>query len=202
MRGEIIFSHYLFFKMSLLNTKDNFIHIHIPKTAGTSLRQILGGGGHTAIKEFHAFITCNTDIDWDSLFKFTFVRNPWDRMISCMFHGPTPDYKFDHVLDELLEAKEKDDWSEHGIFKPQHFYTHLKNGIYKEGKGLMNFIGRFENLQLEWNNLAGKLGVASKLSHKNKGTHKPSKEYLTKERLRKTKEIYRRDYELFYSDMI
>lgn len=188
--------------MSIVSTKDKFIHIHIPKTAGTSLRQIIGGGGHATIKEFHSFITCNTDLDWDSLFKFTFVRNPWDRMISCMFHGPTPDYKFDHVLDELLVAQKNSDWSKHNIFKPQHFYTHLKNGIYKEGKGLMDYIGRFERLQLQWNDIADKLGVNGKLPYKNKGTHKPSDKYLTADRLKKTKKIYRRDYELFYPELL
>lgn len=183
--------------MSVVSTKYNCIHVHIPKTAGTSIRQILGGGGHSTIKELHQFIPRNTDIDWDSLFKFAIVRNPWDRMISCMFHGPTPEYKFDHVLDELLVAQKKDDWSEHWIFRPQWHWTHLTNGIYAEGKGMMDFIGKFEALPQVWADIAEEIGAPKELPHANKGTHRDPKVYLTPERLEKTQKIYEKDYKLF-----
>ncbi len=58
----------------------NFLFIHVPKCAGKSVTQLLGGAtrgvpGHAP--RFHFF-----DGPHDGKFSFGFVRHPWDRMVS------------------------------------------------------------------------------------------------------------------------
>ena len=61
------------------------IFIHIPKNAGTSIRQALGlvGGGHRPWR-YHA----NTQPQvWRQYISFAVVRNPWDRVVSAYQHA-------------------------------------------------------------------------------------------------------------------
>ena len=60
----------------------NAIFVHVPKAAGTSIKTELYGRpqyGHRRIAEFYAY-----DPDRAArYFKFGFVRNPWDRLLSA-----------------------------------------------------------------------------------------------------------------------
>src|SRR5258707_7699115 len=59
------------------------IFIHIPKTAGTSLSQALFGrhSRHIPYIEYEK----GNPRKFRQYFKFTFVRNPWDRLVSTYF---------------------------------------------------------------------------------------------------------------------
>ena len=59
-----------------------FIYIDIPRTASTSLRTIIRPCIQFGDKKKHITIMEYSGIDLDSYFKFTVVRNPWDRMVS------------------------------------------------------------------------------------------------------------------------
>ena len=69
--------------MSVFNRNYNTIFVHIPKTAGSSIQEVFGHGGHETIHHF-----MNHE-GFGEAFKFAFVRNPWDRFISMCFH-PKP----------------------------------------------------------------------------------------------------------------
>lgn len=66
----------------IVNDKYNFLFIHIQKTAGTSVTDMLNKIKYTQKeKSDHSFITCFSG-DLSSYFKFCFVRNPWERLVS------------------------------------------------------------------------------------------------------------------------
>ena len=91
----------------MISLKKNFIFVHTPKTAGTSIskslskyceavddngRQVYNGHStkHLLLDGYYriAMVLRNTPSDlgdMDSYYKFTVVRNPWDRMISYYF---------------------------------------------------------------------------------------------------------------------
>ena len=68
--------------MTIIETGNRvLLFIHIPKTAGTSICKAFGvfTRGHASIKKFPANIRHH-------YFKFCFVRNPYDRLVSSYFY--------------------------------------------------------------------------------------------------------------------
>lgn len=66
------------------------IFIHAPRTSGTSIEKSILNGKlvpdtmkHLRASQFKKMF----HEDWDKFYKFTIVRNPWDRVIS-MYHQP------------------------------------------------------------------------------------------------------------------
>lgn len=195
--------------MSILNVQYNVLFIHVPKTAGTSMERcdFLGGGGHWRIRDFR---------DVKNAFKFAFVRNPWDRFVSAAFHMPNV-IGTEHNRDgfELFVKRcskidfgawEKNamqaypngaDWPIHHHFLPQWFFL-----LTPEGEIGVDFVGRFENLQADWQYVCSQIGVPPpQLTHWRKGSHLYYKYYYTPETWDIVGKIYQRDIDLFnYQD--
>lgn len=133
----------------MISHKHNFIFIHIPRTGGTSIEEFFGthmwkdspDEKHLSAKEAKKLY--GEEI-WNSYFKFSFVRNPWDRVVSLWkssLYIQTPSvYRF------LL------------LFKPRpHEY---KLSSYVDILDLeLDFIGKFENLQNDFEIVLDKLGI-------------------------------------------
>ena len=85
--------------MSICNLENNVIFIHVPKTGGTSMEHnsFIGGGGHRDIRFYKRIflLTFSGLPAWEDIFKFGFVRNPYDRLASaytanCARRGSQP----------------------------------------------------------------------------------------------------------------
>jgi hypothetical protein len=100
--------------------------------------------------------------EFDRLFKFSFVRNPWARIVSeyryrNYFHHRSFS---DFVLNKLPQPG-WDDKYRHVM--PQHDMLHDR-----DGRLLVDFVGRFESLQADFDTVCERLGIDNpELPHRN-----------------------------------
>ena len=158
----------------MISHKHKCIFIHIPKCAGTSIKYFMfpdedihwfdanynvihGWCPKRKLFMQHAtakqLIETNliTQEQWDTYFKFTFVRNPWSRAVSDYYwlmndqkiNDSFSNYfnrsgRFSNVLNDKNETYYRGDH-----LCPQSDYFDL------EGKYKIDFVGRFENFNEE-----------------------------------------------------
>lgn len=124
----------------ILNKSKKYVFIAVPKTAGTTITRHLMDIDEAPPKnyikqKFHWPIhNINTRYQQPDYFKFGFVRNPWDRMVSSWF-----DFAFDPTH---LFAWNRD------IRGREYNYLFCYNKIHEEFKTFENFIMNFKNT--EW----------------------------------------------------
>jgi hypothetical protein len=124
---------------------------------------------------------------WENYFKFTFVRNPFEKIVS-QYHYNRHHFGFgDSTFKEYVKA-----WS-----AGQKISTFPQlNLAYIDEK--LNFIGRFENLQEDFNTVCDKIGIPHiKLPHNNKTQRKHYTEYYDDETREIVAKKYARDIEYF-----
>jgi chondroitin 4-sulfotransferase 11 len=163
----------------MVSHKGKFIFVHIPKCAGTSIIERIGLSNSPPC---HAPITFHPKNIRDAYFKFTFVRNPWDRFVSAYFYlknggnGTAPQ--------DLRSQKRINKYESFSDFiKCDNFFTmeHFKScSSYLNGP--IDFIGKVENLQEDFNIVCDKIGIPrQKLPKKNQTKHKHYTEYYNDE---------------------
>ena len=177
------------------------IFTHIPKCAGSSIHKAFIGDQNTSSEHskldkiiFHEKI--------ENFFKFTFVRNPWDRFLSTYFYFKK--YGQDNGGDMLTgfivnRFDSFNDFTKHfpmipdKIFPCPHFNP--QNEWVDERH---NLIGRFENLQADFDVVCEKVGLDKRiLPHANKTDHKHYTEYYDNETRQIVAKKYAKDIEYF-----
>lgn len=207
----------------MISHEHKFIFIHIPKCAGSSIKEHFFKGmeldwrkpnyevlygwcpkrkihlQHATAKELLETELIPEDI-WNDYFKFTFVRNPWDRAYSDYLwimndrkvYGSFKDYieKTGDFAESLRNKNDKTYRGDHPM--PQtDFYS-------VEGKFKMDFIGRFETLSEDMILLNKKINVKHLFnSHEKKNENKLSHYSLFYTRSKKAliDKYYARDIE-------
>ena len=152
------------------------IFIHVPKCAGVSVAAALfgdSGGGHLSAEEYQIIYSPR---EYGRRFKFTLVRNPWDRLASAYSflkaggmnahdrrfadrHLARYDTFEEFVVDWVTAQNVTRYWH----FKPQvHF-------LCVDGQPpRLDFVGFFENLAADFPLICQRLGVNAALGHLNK----------------------------------
>lgn len=145
----------------------NAVFIHIPKTGGWSIRN----GALSAMERDGPSTEWREE--WDSAFKFAFVRHPVDRFLSAyrmvtqgtndmdarLFANPV-DMSVGEFIDRAMFRKcDPNDLSDLDGFIVHHTLpmSHPYNGIEKA-----DFVGRFETLADDWAKVAWMLGGVQK----------------------------------------
>jgi hypothetical protein len=183
------------------------IFIHIPRTAGTSIEQSIKPDWRFRNFRDEKHILASTAKHlykdyWNDYFKFSFVRNPWSRMLSMsqfgIFYGcKIKDGKIDvSKYMQKYHGIEIDPRSKSKIenIKP------IKNAVYLNILNEeLDFIGRFENLQDDFSKVCSIIKCENKLLYreKNKRKLKHYTEYYDKETKQLVAEKYARDIEYF-----
>jgi hypothetical protein len=157
-----------------LSPRHRLLFVHIAKTGGTSIRRALKRihwsdpysipitlvNGLTRVLKYKtgakfprhakgiAAYECIGEPFWSELFKFTFVRNPWDLQVSSWHHlrrvpsAPTDQFEtFEQFLRYKFDPHRP--WQYHFEASRQvqsHYILDLK------GKVILDFVGRFERL--------------------------------------------------------
>jgi hypothetical protein len=99
---------------------------------------------------------------FSSYFKFGFVRNPWDRVVSLYERKEALELRRKMSFEQFV------DWIQYSSATCVHSSPHryqLDWFVDPNGTVLADFIGRFERLEQDWKIVANKLGVSERLPH-------------------------------------
>ncbi|WP_024952450.1 sulfotransferase family 2 domain-containing protein [Cobetia crustatorum] len=155
------------------------IFIHIPKAAGTSVLAALGkkkekGRDHISWQTYKKA----SNRKFKTYFKFSFVRNPYDRAHSAyryILSGGNQGAQDLAVAKEIENYSDFDDFVEQALWKGT-FRSHLlflpqSNFIMDANETLMvDFLGYFETLEQDFKQVADALGIESQIAHRNKSS--------------------------------
>jgi len=201
----------------MINEKNKFIFIHIPKCGGTSIEFLLKKdsrirtGWDKKKKVFRQHCTILQlkqlyNIKVDKYFSFTFCRNPWDRAVSgykswfreaCPFRNMV---KGTTLKDYLLcrNGYERINHLENSLGRGDHFRSQYEYIIDEHSEPIIDYIGRFETYQQDFNTVCDKIGIPRQQPpHMNITNHKHYTEYYDDETREIVAKKYARDIEYF-----
>lgn len=183
--------------------------MHIHKCLGTSLIEFLqpyancricvarpGDFGNRTGRELIP------DMEWQRSFKFTFVRNPYDRVVSayCMFQQRFGSFK------EFVRFIGRTDVRTHRVVHqmPIKQYVQTEDCIVHHCSAYMNpkylltemdFVGKLENVAADLEFICRRIGIHNQtLPHRNKTKHKYYIEYYDKETQQIVADAYAEDF--------
>tara|TARA_Y100000361_G_scaffold126733_1_gene120856 strand:+ start:20103 stop:20756 length:654 start_codon:yes stop_codon:yes gene_type:complete len=188
----------------MLSENPKFIFIHIPKTAGTSIEsylRLLQKGDckkHMTIKDYENSLGDSMS----EYFKFTVIRNPWDRMVSywkyrqgkhwAPIDGTINNFNVWLKFITALDLNNLD-----GSTSTSNI-SDFRMGIDSQYNSLISSIGKmdvqlinFDNLQADFNQICDQIGISRyELPHINKTNRKHYSTYYDEE----TKDIISQKY--------
>ncbi len=183
------------------------IFIHIPKAAGTSIYTSLFGtlgGGHMSAKRYKIMFG---PMKFNAYYKFTFVRNPYDRVLSAynfLKKGGMNSYDKKFADTNIIQYKNFDDFVINGLnvkkdiqnwihFVPQYKFLMIDNDI----NGI--FIGKLENIDQDFKYISNVLGIKAELKKTNSSnTEINYKEFYRNDEVKQIIErIYEKDLQFF-----
>lgn len=189
------------------------VYFHIPKVATSSIVESITGVGakddymvHTLAKAVNSL----TETE-ENYFKFSFVRNPFERLVSCYESKYHEDRKHLRVLTYLtydyylLGYMKNDQGFEHFIHKvcslpdglrDLHVKSQYRILCDKKGRLRVNYVGKYEDLENDYRVIKEKYSVEP-LPHFNKSKHRDWKDYYTLESAQLVYNTYRLDFEKF-----
>jgi Sulfotransferase family len=209
----------------LLSYDPAFLFIHVDKAAGSSIRTTLEAhsrprrnnrlrrrlvwlgplnrlGGLYRQMEFPLHATaamvkrCLPPQLYFRLFKFAFVRNPYDRLVSrYSFFLNQPDHPRHKFVARMKGFEEYLAWE----MKPGKLFQH-SYVTDRRGQWLVDFIGYYERLQEDFANVSSRLGVRMELPRANASRHRDYRTYYTPATRERVAEYFQRDLELFGYD--
>ncbi|EED36647.1 conserved hypothetical protein [Luminiphilus syltensis NOR5-1B] len=211
----------------LLSHRYRFLFVHIAKTGGTSVRgalqkyrwrdpyylpQFIASKLSSITRHEvgiklprHSKIIAARELlpheFFDELFKFAFVRNPWDLQVSSYHHIKRERPQL------LLENESFEDFLSRKLDPQRPWQYHLDTSITPQsdylidlrGNVIADFIGRYENLQEDFSHCCERIGIpAPTLPHKRKADDRDRyRSYYNDKTRDLVAQHFARDIELF-----
>jgi hypothetical protein len=206
----------------LLSDRYEFIFFHVPKCAGRSVREALrphardpssfwpnrviarlGGRANLVAPARHRWLRQHTTArrarlyvpraKFDRYFKFTFVRNPCDWLVSYYhFVIARPHHR---CYRQLVACDGFEDFVRAQCKRPS---IRQKDFVAdRRGSVLVDSIGRFENLDKDFQSVCRRLGLDCQLGHRNISVHRDYREYYDRHLKSAVAGAFRADIEFF-----
>ena len=205
------------------------IFVHVPRTAGSSISQVLGicgddnkGALTPARPDMLYGLVGNKVLQhltargvreklgrdvYERYFKFTFVRNPFDRVVST-YHVRKkllPHVKMSFRDFVLNRIPQRDGGGLRTLFKSKaekaledQFDAQYEYIFDEKGKGMVDFIGRYETVDADFKVICRRLGIPGDLPQLNESVHERDYRLFYDEQTRAAVQAhYKRDLETF-----
>lgn len=214
----------------MISHKHKFIFIHIPKCAGSSITNFYFNTpkldwrvpnydflyGWCPIRKIHLQHATTKELleldlispkVWNSYFKFTFVRNPFDRAYSDYLWimndrkiiGSFRDYiNRTGNFKKILNSKDNKNYRGDHLNKQTTFFDLI-------GKNKIDLVGRFENLHKDINKINLKLGIEKsfdKHSKKNTKRYSHYSLFFSQSKKKLVEQNYNEDFKLLHYNFV
>lgn len=156
------------------------VFVHINKTGGTSIERALGlPFQHLTAAELRELLG---ERRWRERFKFAFVRDPWDKVASHYHYrvktnqtglGDDP-IPFEEWVIRAYGERDPAYYDHPKMFMPQHRWI-----CDEEGELVVDFVGRFERLQADFDEVCRRIGASASLPHLKRSSGSDYRELYT-----------------------
>ena len=190
--------------MCIISHKRKYAFVHIPRTAGGSLRVALHRANGIPPKGSRqhepAFIVRDRlGEQHDDYFVFSFVRNPWDRLWS-LYKFMIQRGKVKCSFDQFLLGKDIHHYYNeyHSLVLPTQRKPQMDWLVDDRGEIIVDFVGKYENLNSDLKTICKKIGIPNSHLQQTHTTAKRSyKKAYSDEGIEFVREHHIRDIEMF-----
>ena len=188
------------------------VFIHIPKTAGNSITRALSSLPETGTalspriskhaKAWEVKALLGKEI-WNDYFTFSFVRNPWDLMVSSYHWWQQKAAKYPYHKRKARKVRAMDNFdrfirSRFGSYMINERYGCEFDWIAENGSVIVDYVGKVETIERDWQRICERLGIESiPLPFINRSKRKDYREYYTPETQRMIEQRFRKTIDQF-----
>jgi chondroitin 4-sulfotransferase 11 len=197
--------------MVLVSDRQRLVFVHIQKTGGSTVLRLLQARVPDIryIAPKHAFAIRGKQKlgAWDEYFKFAFVRNPWDRLVSWYSmittrpKVPNELWRYVHYNSSNFTEFIHNCTDEVKIKESLYFsfaYNQLDYVTDENGDLIVDFIGQLENFGEDLRRVFGRIGLDLEVvPQKNRSKHRHYSTFYTPETESIVRERFRRDIDYF-----
>jgi len=137
---------------------------------------------------------------FNDYYKFAFVRNPWDLQVS-MYHFILKETQ--HIHHQTVKAMESFSDYLHWMMATKKPFAKGATKFQKQmlcdeaGNVLVDFIGRYENLSVDFNYVSQHLNIQSTMPHLNQSKHRDYRCYYDNQSCALVADYFKEDIALF-----
>lgn len=193
-----------------------FLFVHVPKTAGTSIRSLLQKSYTNIINgsfvkgDWNYHHAKASDFKkhfgdkWDNIYKFAFVRNPWDWLVSYYHYAmqsqdisKSPDKDTKIWLNNMKQANTFDEFIYRDSLLPYPQYLWVTD-YYDPNSIIVDYVGKIETLNEDFDIIKEQANLKlPKLPVTNKSSHNHYSSYYTKSMIKRVEDRYSLDISMF-----